>query len=320
MSSRKHRIAQYALTPEIRNVRDSIFEFLSNRRVMILITVVPASVLFILLNLLPTTWTFFASLYNIPLYSTEWEWVGLANYGSIISDGAFWRSLWLSLVFTVGSVSLQLFLGVGIALLLNRTYKFMTIGRTVMLIPYLVPSAFVASLGLWMNNSTFGITNRVLAELGLINEFLNFYGSTELAMISVIFTFSWKFTFFVTILVLAQLNSISDTLYEAAEVNGASTWDKFRDITLPNLKGVLFIIILLRGVWTFNKFDIIWVLTRGGPGEATRTLPVYGYEAAFTTGDLGKATAISAVMYLIIVVSAVVYFYVLEPEQEVRVE
>jgi multiple sugar transport system permease protein len=122
----------------------------------------------------------------------------------------------------------------------------------------------------------------------------------------------------VIILVLAKLQSIPDTFYEAAKASGASTYQAFRDITLPNLKSVIFIVLLLRAVWTFNKFDIVWLLTGGGPGTATTIAPVYAYELGFQRGSLGRAAAASVVLFGILSVVAIIYFLLLAPEEEVE--
>jgi multiple sugar transport system permease protein len=139
-------------------------------------------------------------------------------------------------------------------------------------------------------------------------------------MFSVIVTNSWKFSIFVTILVLARLQSIPDSIYEAAAVSGASPIRRFIDITLPNLKGVLFIAILLRGIWMFNKFDIVYILTGGGPASRTLIAPIYAYRTAFVDNQLGEAAAVSALLFIVLLGVALIYFYVFEPSQEVRVE
>jgi len=298
----------------------SLYELLSKRSALILLTIVPATLLFLFVNLIPIVWAVGGSFFEIHAFRPDWTWTGLSNYSQILSSGEFWATMQRSVVFAGGSVAIQLVIGTGIALLLNRSFRGSTLVRAVMMLPYLIPTAVLGFIGLWMGNSQFGIINQVLIEFGLITEKFPWYGSKATAMLAVIFTSSWKFTIFVTIMVLARLQSIPDGLYEAAKVMGATSYQRFKDITLPNLKGVIFIVVLLRGVWMFNKFDIIWVLTRGGPRNLTTTAPIYAYKVAFNQLSLGRAAAISTILFMMLIVVAMLYFYVLEPEQEVRVE
>jgi multiple sugar transport system permease protein len=284
------------------------------------LTIIPAILLFMFLNLAPIAWAIAGGFFSIPALSPEWTWVGLDNYVFILRDDAFWTAAWVGLIFTGGSIIVQLGVGIGLALLVNRDFKYKYFVRTVIMFPYLVPTAVVGFIALWMNNDSFGITNQFLQQIGLIDQYIAFYGTPDYALPAVIATFSWKFTIFVTIMVLAKLQSIPDSFYEAAEVSGASAFDKFRDITFPQIKDVIFIVLLLRGVWTLNKFDIIWVLTQGGPGDATFTPPVYVFETAFITNRIGRAAAISVLLFIVLGTVAILYFKYLNPEEEVAVE
>lgn len=263
-------------------------------------------------------WAITGGFYEIPAFSPEWEWVGLQNYEEILSESEFWTAIRRSLVFAAGSVGLQLILGTGFALLLNRSFKFNTLARSIALLPYLVPTAVLGFITLWMSNSQFGILNQLLYQAGLIDSYIPWFASIDLAMPAVILTNSWKQSIFVTIMVLARLQSIPDSHYEVAKMAGASSYQQFRDITLPNLKGVIFIVLLLRSVWQFNKFDIIDILTKGGPSEATYTVPIYAYDVGFADAELGKAAAISTFLFAMLVVTAIIYFRTLEPSKEVR--
>lgn len=305
---------------QARGFRDGLYERLSRRRVLAALTILPALFLFLFLNMVPILWAIAAGFFKINALNPVWEWVGVANYELILGDDAFWGAAWRGAVFTGGAIVIQLTLGVALALLIDRDFKYKYAARTIVMFPYLVPTAVLGFIAIWMNNGTFGITNQILVSLGVISEFIAWYGTTDIVMAAVITTFSWKFTIFVTIMVLAKLQSIPDSFYEAAEVSGATSWDKFRDITLPHLKGVIFIVLLLRGVWTLNKFDIIWVLTRGGPGDSTTTPPVYVFEMAFQSNNLGLAASVSVLLFVVVGIVAILYFRILNPEEEVRVE
>lgn len=297
-----------------------LYEFLSKKWVFVALTMLPASAVFLSVNLFPIGWSVSASFFEISAYSPVWTWTGLDNFQSVIEDGDFWMSLYRSAFFAVGSVALQVAFGTGLAFLINREFRFQKLIRAVALVPYIVPTAVLAYVALWMGSSNFGIINQLLVQVGIVDEFIPWFGSLDWAMFAVITTSSWKFSIFVTILVLARLQSIPDSLYEAAAVSGAASWRRFIDITLPNLKGVLFIAILLRTIWMFNKFDIVYILTNGGPSDATRIASIHAYQTAFVEANLGEAAAVSTFLFGLLAIAAAVYFLVFEPSQEVRVE
>lgn len=304
----------------LHSYRQNVYETLSRKWIFIALTIVPALALFAFVNLLPMLWAFSASFFSIGAFSPEWSWVGFENFTTVLGEAEFWSSLQRSIIFAGGSVIFQVTLGTGLALLLDREFRFKRIVRAIVLLPYIVPTAVLSFIALWIGNSRYGVLNQILSRLGLIDQFIAWYGLPELAMFSVIATSSWKFTIFVTIIVLARLQSIPSSLYEAATVTGASRYRRFVDITLPNLKGVLFIVVLLRGVWMFNKFDIVYILTNGGPQNRTMIASIYAYQTAFSEYNLGMAAAISTLLFVLLLGAAVVYFHYFEPSQEVRVE
>lgn len=307
-------------SPRLRRVQDTVYERLSNRRLMITLTVVPVLLLLTFVLVLPIIWAIRASFFEIPLFQPEWTWVGFENYVVTLTDSAFRASLWKSVIFAVGSVVIQLVAGIGIALVIAREFPFNKGIRAVVLLPYLIPTALLGYLGLWMFNTNWGIFNSILVSTGIVEFGVQWFGNPDTAMLVLMVATAWKYAIFVTILVLARLQSIPEGYYDAARVAGASRWEKFRDITLPNLKGVIFIVVLLRGVWMFNKYDIISVMTSGGPGDATQTAPIYAYEVAFGNYNLGQSAAVSVILFTILIVAALIYFRVLEPESEVRTE
>lgn len=298
----------------------SLYEYLSKKWVFMALTMLPAAVVFLSVNLFPIGWALSASFFEISAYSPLWEWNGLGNFEKVLNDAAFWASLGRSSLFAVGSVALQVAFGTALAFLINREFRGQKLVRAVALLPYIVPTAVLAYVALWMGSSNFGIINQLLVRVGVIDQFIPWFGSIQWAMFAVISVASWKFSIFVTILVLARLQSIPDSLYEAAAISGASYYRRFVDITLPNLKGVLFIAILLRSIWMFNKFDIVFILTNGGPADVTRIASIHAYQTAFVEANLGEAAAVSTFLFGLLVIAAAVYFTVFEPSQEVRVE
>lgn len=268
----------------------------------------------------PILWAIAASFFQVNPFSPDWTYVGMENYQSIIADPAFWTSVQRAAVFAAGNVSLQVVLGVTLAVVINRKLPFQRLIRSLILVPYLVPTAAVGYMAVWMGNSQWGIVNQLLVEVGLLESAFPWFGNPKTAMVSVILANSWKFTLFATILVLARLQSIPDSYYEAAQMAGAKPWQRFRDVTLPNIKNVVLIIVLLRGIWMFNQFDLIWVMTKGGPSDATMTAPILIYRTAFIGQELGKASAMATLLFLLIAATAIVYFVVFQPSTEVQVQ
>jgi len=247
------------------------------------------------------------------------KWVGLANYGFILDEPELWNAFWRSVVFTLGAVGLQLALGLVSALLLNRAFKGLNLVRSLFVLPYLLPSIVVALIFQWLLSQEYGVINQVLMQARLVDRPVNFFGGLGTAMWAVIGMAGWQYGSFATLLILARLQAINPKLYEAAAVSGAGTLRAFRDVTLPNLRTTLIVIALLRGIWMFNKFDSIWLVTHGGPLKATETLPLYAYRLAFEEFDFGLAAAACTVMFVVLLVGAVVYFKLFDPTKEIEV-
>lgn len=300
-------------------IRDAKERFVTltetNDRLLGYLTILPVVGLFSFGVLLPLLWGITASLHSVPAFG-GWTFVGFENYIELIQSSAFHHSLWISTQYAVVTTGIELILGIGIALLLNQKVKGISLVRTIVIAPYLLPTVVVALTFQFMGTN-FGVVNDILLRLGVISEGIAFFSNEPWALIGLVIASVWRFTLFVVVMTLARLQSIPDGYYEAAKMSGANSWQMFKDITLPQLKGIIFIVLLLRGVWMFNKFDIIWILTRGGPGDATRVYSVMAYEMAFSQFQLGKASAISVIGFLLLVGVALVYFKVLQPTKEV---
>jgi len=273
----------------------------------------PPILIFFLITVVPLSIGIGLSFYG-GLGLLALNFTGAENYQALIDDMAFWQSLITGTVFAVYSVGIQMILGVGIALVINEKFRFANIVRTIVLVPYLIPTVAVAIIWEWLLNNNFGVLNFVLSET--IGTTVNFF-TVETAIHTLSWVASWKFTIFVVLLVLARLQSIDSSLYEMAEVNGANFYQRFIDVTLPNLRTTLAIVLLLRSIWMFNKFDIIYLLTQGGPFDATRTQTVLAYNRAFVGLNFGSGAAITTVMFVAILISSIIYFGVFKPEEEV---
>lgn len=241
--------------------------------------------------------------------------VGLAHYKELLTDKIFIKALLNSAVWTVVIVVLLYLIGLGIALLLNRNFKGRGIYRSLILIPWVVPGIAAAMTWKWMYASQYGIINHVLMGLGVITKNIDWLGGISTALGSVMATAVWKDIPFVVIVVLAALQSIDVTLYEAIKIDGGNTWQAFWHITMNGIKHVSITTILLEIIWTFNKFDIVYAMTKGGPSNSTQIIPVYTYITAFNFFNLNKAAAIGVIGLLIMSVFAVLYILYINKEE-----
>ncbi len=282
-------------------------------------TVTPALVLLIAVAYLPIIYAITLGFYHKTAFNPDMNWAGAYNFLTVLGDKELWSALGRSVVFTVGSVSLQLAWGLFFGLLLNRVFFGQGVLRSLVILPYLLPTIVVGLVFKWVLNPEYGIVNQVMMDLGLIELPVNFFGGLNSAMYSVIAATVWQYGSFAALLIMARLQAINPKLYEAAKVSGAGPLRCFWDVTLPNLRTTLLLIALLRGIWMFNKFDIIWIITAGGPLQATETLPVYVYRLAFQDFNFGKAAAACTIMFLVLAIGSIIYFKVFDPSREVEV-
>ncbi len=229
------------------------------------------------------------------------QFVGLANYTALFNDAVYHQALANTLVFTVGSISIKLVLGLLTALALNQPLPGRTAMRGIVLLPWALPTVVTLVIWGWMFNDLLGVFNFVLLRLGAIQEPHNWLGDPATAMPAVVLVNIWRgFPFFALIL-LAGLQTIPAELYEAARVDGAGRWARFRYITVPGILTVLMIVTLLSTIWTVNDFAVVWVLTKGGPGHATALLSTYTFERAFFNREISRGVAVSVTLLPVLV-------------------
>ncbi|MGE5603595.1 MAG: carbohydrate ABC transporter permease [Nitrososphaerales archaeon] len=233
-------------------------------------------------------------------------WVGLDNFRSVLSSDQFLNALRNSIVFTAGTVGFQFIVGLGIALLLHQKFFARNVFRGLILFSYVVPIVVTAIIWRFMTSESVGILYHAIRISGLPIP-NTWFSSTKTAMAAVILIATWKFFPFMVINFLARLQTIDEQLYEAARVDGASPWQTFRHITLPSLMPVIVIVLLLRTIWTFNNWDVIALLTRGGPLRSTTTLPILVYNTMFAEFSGGRAAATAFIMTMILLVG--MFFY-----------
>ncbi len=234
--------------------------------------------------------------------------IGLANYATAFSDPVFWLSVRHTIVWIAGVISLQLALGFAAALLLSRSFWWRGIARSLILIPWVTPSVITALMWRWMYDGNRGVINDLLVRIGFLSRYFPFLSNDKTALPAVMIALMWQGFPFFCIMIMAGLQSIPASLHEAAMVDGAGAVTRFFKITLPLLVPVLFTSILLRIIWVANSIDIIFVMTGGGPGYSTYTLPLYSYLKAYKALDFGYASTLA--LLLAALLAAVVAGYV----------
>ncbi len=242
-----------------------------------------------------------------PLRPEASHFVGLENFRTIYDDSLFWKSFRQAAIWTSCSIVLQTVIGVALALLLHLPLRGISIFRGLLLFPYIVPTVVIALILQWMLNAEIGVVNWSLKSTGLIDENIYWLATPNMAMISTIMLNVWKYTPFVTICVLARLQTIPLELYDAAKVDGAGVLRRFWDITLPQLAEVLAVVVVFRTIWTFNKFEEIYLLTRGGPGTSTYNLAIYSFEQSIANLRMGVGAATGVIMMMMLFLGSILY-------------
>lgn len=271
-----------------------------------LLFVAPTVVLLVGLIAWPLFQAFALSFYEVNPLTLASRPVGLANYTDLLTHEEFWHALRANLVWVAGSVALQVVLGVALALMLHRSFTGRSVARALLLFPYLLPTVVAVLVWQWMLNDLYGVVDYAISVLGFSPP--DWLGAMPEAMVIVIVIGGWKLFPFVMLAVLARLQSIPQQLYEAAAIDGAGSLSRFWDITLPQLRTVLLVVVLLRAIWDFKEFDLIYLLTGGGPTDSTTTLPLLVYKEAFQLLHMGRASAIAVLMLLVMMLFIGLYF------------
>ncbi|MTI59376.1 MAG: sugar ABC transporter permease [Firmicutes bacterium] len=236
------------------------------------------------------------------------EFAGLSNFIKLFQDSEFWGALQRTLIWTVSSVMGKTLIGLTIALVLNQKFKIRGFYRTLILIPWVTPQVVSAIIWRWVYNGEYGMLNYVLIKLGFISEGISWLGHRSTAFIAAVINDMWIGIPFMIVVFLSGLQGIPQEIYEAARVDGANKWQQLFEITLPQLKPVFLTGTILSIIWTFNSFNIIWVLTKGGPVNATETLVIKTYKEAFGKFDLGIGGAYAVTTFILLMVFSLFYW------------
>ncbi|MCB0111607.1 MAG: sugar ABC transporter permease [Caldilineaceae bacterium] len=230
------------------------------------------------------------------------RFVGLQNYRELLfNDPFFWQVVRNGFVFTLGSVFLKLIVGMIMAIVLNQPLRWRGLWRGLLLMPWVAPTVVTALSWRWILDLT-GVLNLTLRDLGLMSIPIPWLAQYGTALLSLVLVNTWRGFPFFGITLLAGMQAIPQELYEAAEMDGASVWQRFRFVTLPSLRTVILVVTILSVIWTFNDFSIVWLLTGGGPGHATDVFATYTYKLGFITSRLGYGQTVSVILAPVLIV------------------
>jgi multiple sugar transport system permease protein len=261
--------------------------------------VAPAMVIFFVFTLLPVAIALFLSFTNYDVF-TKMDWIGAANYQDVFDDELFWRALWNTTTYTAWSIPVSMAIGLGLALLLNQKLRGLGLYRTIYYVPVVTSMVAVAMIWLQLFDPLYGVISNALESIGI--KGIDWLGDPNLAMPSIIAVSVWKVIGWNMLIYLAGLQGIPDYLREASAIDGANRWQTLWKITLPLLQPTTFFIFVTSLIGAFQVFDVVYVMTGGGPANATTTLVHQIYNAAFKALDMGYAAAMSFVLFGIILV------------------
>ena len=263
----------------------------------------------------PILYNLWLSLFDKHAFLPVQTYVGLWNYRYFATDAEFWSSVWYGTIYAASTMILQLVLGVLAALLLNEAFRGRALLRGVVLFPYMIPTIVAVMLWKWLLNDSYGLVNYALTSSHVVAAPVAWLGP-DCIMWSLIVTSVWQFFPFVVVTYLARLQTIPPELYEAATVDGATVWRRFLHVTLPQTRNVLFVIVLLRSIWMFTKFDTVWLMAgEGGVSRYIRTLPVYAYTRTFTYLQAGMGATLAVIMFALLVGATALYFGLFRDEE-----
>jgi len=233
------------------------------------------------------------------------HFVGLDNFADELRSQIFLQTVRNTFVYTAVTVVFKLAFGLGLAVLMNQSFRLKNLARAALLLPWIVPTALSAIAWLWLFDATFSVFNWVIVRSGLADRGINWLGEGGWAMTAIIIANIWRGTPFFAISILAGLQTVDRELLDAAAIDGASTWQRFWRITVPLIRPVLLIVLLFSVVWTISDFQLVYVLTRGGPANSTHLLGTLAYDAAVRAGQLSQGAAISLYMFPVLIVCVV---------------
>ena len=269
-----------------------------------LVFILPAMIGFLVFFLYPAIRGFYLSMTNYNLLSAP-KFTGLTNYSRLFQDPLFWNGLRVTTYYVVINIIVQTIVAIGLAVMMDRVVK-RTLTKGIILLPYFIANVIVALVWFWMLDAQLGIVNQFLEAIGLSGQ--SWFGNPTLAIPTLALINVWRHMGYTALLIYAGLQTIPKTVYEAASIDGATELQSFWRITMPLLRPVITLVLIVTVVGSFQIFDTPAVTTKGGPGNSTRVLQLYIYDQAFGQSNFGYASAISVVLFIILIVVAVLQF------------
>jgi len=269
--------------------------FFDNRNVLGLVFMLPAGALLLFFLTYPLGLGVWLGFTDAKIGRVG-EWIGIENYEFLVTDSVFRLSVFNTFLYTVVASVIKFALGLWLALLLNKNIPFKSFVRAIVLLPFIVPTVLSAIAFWWIYDAQFSIVSWVLVKMGVMDHYINFLGDPNLARMSTIIANVWRGVPFVAICLLAGLQTIPPSMYEAASIDGATPLQQFRHVTLPMLSPIIAVVMTFSVLFTFTDFQLIWVLTRGGPINATHLMATLSFQRAIPGGALGEGAAIATAM------------------------
>ncbi len=279
--------------------------------------VTPALLCILLIAIFPIIRTFSLSLTDMKMqFPDAAKYIGLNNYMKLFKDERFWNATYNTLFFTIVSVAMELVIGFAMALVMNMPFKGRGLVRAAVLVPWAIPTTISATMWKFMYHDQFGVLNDILLRLGLIDQYKSWLGSTLSALWCAIIADVWKTAPFMGLLLLAGLQTIPAELYESATVDGAGKIRRFFNITVPLIMPTMLVALIFRTLDAFRVFDLIFVMTGGGPGNSTETLSMYAYTMLFRNLDFGLGSAIAVLIFIFVFLISLIYIYLLNIQND----
>lgn len=263
----------------------------------------PAGILLAALLLVPTVLTVLYSVHDVPANGRSLgPFVGLENYTIVLSSNVFWRSAWVTSLFSIGFVIFSTLIGLAMAILLNQRFVGRGLARAMLIIPWATPWLVIGILWKWYADGSVGGLNAILLKLGIISDYHDFLSDPNSALALTVVAAVWRQASFAGILLLAGLQTLPDDLNEAASLDGANLWQRFTHITIPWLRPALITVTVLNIIYAFLQFDVIFAMTQGGPGDATQVLSILIYRQLFGVTQIGLGSALAVILGVIALV------------------
>ncbi|MCE2524141.1 MAG: sugar ABC transporter permease [Rhodobacteraceae bacterium] len=280
-----------------------------DERIFYYLALGPTTIVIAFVIALPIIYTFALGFFVQNTLIRTWRFAGLSNYSDLLTDADFWIAFWNGVVFTVGSTAVATVVGLAIAILLDCNFRGRGPLRALVIFPYIVPSIVVAFIWKFIFSGR-GILNDFLSFIGAQAVSVPWLGDQRFAMMAVILISAWTWFPFAAITLLAAIQNVPDNIYEAAALDGAGPVRRFFHLTLPLLAPALMVVVLIRAIWAFRNYDMIWLLTKGGPIGATEVLPIMAFKEAFGLFRMGHASAVSVYLMVFVTLLAAIHFRV----------